>query len=780
MATNSFQEFLEGAEDVDGVRLNWNLWPMSKVEAAKIVLPLGCLYTPLKESTTRPLKPVDYDPLLCTRSQCRAVLNPFCNVDNKARIWTCAFCFNRNAFPALYNTIQDLQQLPEKQSSTLDYRLMRNPVSTPPIFLYVVDTCVDEEELMSLKSSIQASFAALPQNALIGLITYDRIVSLWELNTPWMKSFVFQGSKDYTAKQIQEWLGITVSNVAIHPQATHPGGHPRMPPGQQAGMTNLPKNNTSKFLQPVSECASFLTDILDQLKRDQWPTPQGKRSLRSTGAALSIAVSFLEITYPNSGARIMNFIGGPCTFGPGMIIDDDLKNTIRSHHDIESDHAKYMKKAVKHFQSLATRADTNGHTIDIYSCCLDQTGLHEMKCCANLTGGHIIMGDTFDSSLFKTSFQRVFDKNADGNLKMAFNAILDVKTTRELKISGAIGPCVSLGTRNQYVSDTEIGVGGTSQWKFCSLTPNMTTAIYFDVVASASQTGGAQASQGCIQFINQYQSSDGYQHIRVTTISRNMGTNDYAFDQEAAAVLLARLACHRAEVESNGPDVLRWLDRNLIRLCQRFGEFHKDSPDSFRLPPNFTMFPQFMFHLRRSQFIQVFNNSPDETSFYRHSLLRGDCYNSLIMIQPMLVSYSFYEAPHAALLDTSSIQPDRILLMDTFFHIVIFHGQSIAEWRKAGYQNQEGYESFKMLLDAPINDANELMMNRFPLPRYIVCDQHSSQARFLLSKVNPSSTHNTPSGYYGDGATAPVLTDDVSLQTFMEHLKKLVVTSGAT
>jgi protein transport protein SEC23 len=25
-----------------------------------------------------------------------------------------------------------------------------------------------------------------------------------------------------------------------------------------------------------------------------------------------------------------------------------------------------------------------------------------------------------------------------------------------------------------------------------------------------------------------------------------------------------------------------------------------------------------MFHLRRSQFLQVFNNSPDETAFYRY------------------------------------------------------------------------------------------------------------------------------------------------------------------
>jgi protein transport protein SEC23 len=90
------------------------------------------------------------------------------------------------------------------------------------------------------------------------------------------------------------------------------------------------------------------------------------------------------------------------------------------------------------------------------------------------------------------------------------------------------------------------------------------------------------------------------------------------FDQECAAVLMARLAVFRAESASDeGSDVLRWVDRMLIRLCQKFGEFNKDDTQSFRLAENFTLYPQFMFHLRRSQFLQVFNNSPDETTFYR-------------------------------------------------------------------------------------------------------------------------------------------------------------------
>lgn len=59
--------------------------------------------------------------------------------------------------------------------------------------------------------------------------------------------------------------------------------------------------------------------------------------------------------------------------------------------------------------------------------------------------------------------------------------------------------------------------------------------------------------------------------------------------------------------------------------------------------------------------------------------------------------------------------------------------------------------------------------------RYIVCDQHKSQARFLMAKLNPSITHHT--GEVGLSGQA-MLTDDVSLRVFMEHLMKLAVQSG--
>jgi protein transport protein SEC23 len=62
------------------------------------------------------------------------------------------------------------------------------------------------------------------------------------------------------------------------------------------------------------------------------------------------------------------------------------------------------------------------------------------------------------------------------------------------------------------------------------------------------------------------------------------------FDQEAACVMMARLGCLRAENEES-IEVLKWLDRTLIRLVCKFAEYKKDDPNSFRLSKEFSLYP---------------------------------------------------------------------------------------------------------------------------------------------------------------------------------------------
>ncbi|TPX32373.1 hypothetical protein SmJEL517_g04553 [Synchytrium microbalum] len=747
-----------------------------------MVVPIAALYTPLKEREG--ILPVQAEPVTC-KPPCRAVLNPYCQIDVRGKLWICPFCLQRNQFPPHYKDISNNYLPPELlgQYTTIEYVLLSRPPAQPPIFVYVVDTCLDESDLKALKDSLVVSLSLLPPQALVGLITYGTMAQVHELGySECPKSYVFRGSKEYSSKQIQDMLGMG-GMTAARPQPNVRPGQPGAPPGTVGA---------SRFLLPVAQCEFQLTAILEQLQRDPWPVASDRRPLRCTGVALSVALGLLESSFQQAGARIMLFSGGACTEGPGLIVGPELREPIRTHHDLDKDTAKHAKKASKFYEALSKRAADKGFIVDVFVGSLDQIGLMEIKSLPNYTNGVMVLSDAFHMTIFKESFIRMFTKDADGALTMGFNALLDVQTTRELKVCGLIGPATSANKKGPVVGETEIGIAGTSAWKLCGITPKTSVAIYFEV-ASPQQATIQPGSRGLIQFTTSYQHANGQYRLRVTTIARNWtdpNSNEIpqSFDQEAAAVLMARIGTFKAEID-DGPDVLRWLDRMLIRLCQKFADYRKDDPSSFRLSENFLIYPQFMFHLRRSQFLQVFNNSPDETAYYRHCLNKEDLNNSLIMIQPTLMSYSFTGPPQPVLLDSISIKPDVILLLDTFFQILIWHGETIVAWRKARYQELPDYANFKDLLEAPNTDARDLLAERFPIPRFVVTDAKGSQARFLLFKVNPSTTHTTAAaanfGGYGAAGGAnqqqgqAIPTDDVSLQVFMEHLRKLAVQNSS-
>lgn len=56
--------------------------------------------------------------------------------------------------------------------------------------------------------------------------------------------------------------------------------------------------------------------------------------------------------------------------------------------------------------------------------------------------------------------------------------------------------------------------------------------------------------------------------------------------------------------------------------------------------------------------LQVFNNTPDETAFYRLTLEREGVQASMLMIQPTLTSFTFEGPPQPVLLDVASMRSD--------------------------------------------------------------------------------------------------------------------------
>lgn len=86
-------------------------------------------------------------------------------------------------------------------------------------------------------------------------------------------------------------------------------------------------------------------------------------------------------------------------------------------------------RSIQFYEGLANRAAQNRHVVDIYSCSLNQTGLHEMRYLPTYTGGHMVMGDNFTSNLFKDTYRRAFDTENGNILPMGFAAQMEVKVS---------------------------------------------------------------------------------------------------------------------------------------------------------------------------------------------------------------------------------------------------------------------------------------------------------------------------------------------------------------
>lgn len=646
-------------------------------------------------------------------------------------------------------------------STTVEY-ILKGP-KVLPAFLFVVDTCLSPEDLKALKDSLLQIVDLLPSASYVGLVSYGHHVQVHELAGPGVanprvaRSFAFSGEHEITARDVHLTLGV----------------------GTQIAGQRIQANPQNNFVVPLNKCQAVLETLIENLAPDAFPVPKDHRPLRATGAAINVAAALLENTFAGLGGRIMMFMGGAATIGPGLVVGTELKEAVRTHNELRKEAAPRMHAATRFYENLAERIANNSHAVDLFSCSLNQTGLLEMRKLCTDTGGVMILADGFDAPVFQKSLLKMFEKDAKGHLRMGFAATMDVHVTSPVRAAGLIGPATALPDK-AVVSDNPIGIGGNS-WRLCAFDPQTTYAVFFDLAQVKESGKGAPMNTGdrrlVTQFQTNYQHASGLKVIRVTTIAHTWSTNPShqalipGIDQECAAAVMARLAVYKNERQDTDP--LSFLDQHLIKFMKRFGQYRKGDITSFASPPQLSLYSQFMYYFRRGPLIQVFNNSPDETVFFRYCLSKEVTNNILIMMQPSLDSYVLDADPEPVFLSAASVTPNNILLLDTFFHIVVHTGSNIAAWRKAGYHLQPDYENLAELITTPKLDAENLMADRMPLPIYVDCDQGTSQARFLIASVDPTITHMT-AATPGDAAGQMILTEDASLQVFIDKLTQIV------
>lgn len=342
--------------------------------------------------------------------------------------------------------------------------------------MFVVDTCLDEDELVHLRDALQQTLNLLPEDALVGLVTFGTLVQVHELGfSDCPKAYVFRGEKEYSSQKVQDMLGISPSNR---------GGPGSVPGGMGGGGGRQPA--LGKFLLPVGECTFALEQVLEDLQRDPWPCQPDERVQRCTGTAVSVAISLLEaaMPVPKQGSRVMLFIAGPPTVGAGAIVGRSKKESIRSHLDLQKGQVPMYKPSMDFFKCLSDRCINNSIVVDVFACSLDQVGTLEIRGLVARSGGLVVLADKFGQSVFRESLRRAFERspadsnpsidpaaeiggaessnngnNSSNQLQMGFGGHIEVIHSREFKIAGAIGPVASMKKAGPGVAETEVGVG---------------------------------------------------------------------------------------------------------------------------------------------------------------------------------------------------------------------------------------------------------------------------------------------------------------------------------
>jgi hypothetical protein len=176
-------------------------------------------------------------------------------IDVRGKLWICPFCLQRNAFPPHYKDISNTN-LPAEllpKYTTIEYTLSR-PAPVPPIFLFVVDTCLDEEDLKALRDALVLSLSLLPAHALVGLITYGTMVRcLVTISSTRVMYFVDPSTRARLCRVLQVLR--LPGRKRVHAQADPRHAQPLL--GQPRGPTSRPAGPTSVVWRRTVPASNF-------------------------------------------------------------------------------------------------------------------------------------------------------------------------------------------------------------------------------------------------------------------------------------------------------------------------------------------------------------------------------------------------------------------------------------------------------------------------------------------------------------------------------------------
>jgi protein transport protein SEC23 len=431
-------------------------------------------------------------------------------------------------------------------------------------------------------------------------------------------------------------------------------------------------------------------------------------------------------------------------------------------------------------------------TFDTFAGSIEQVGLTEMKMLVQGTMGNFYTYENWQAKLFGKDIINSLEINT-------INNTLTVATSVNLKVSHLLGGGYSLPSSfaleerghdayHENISDhktrfdpTMSKTNFTNKWKFSQLNLHDTLAVYFqvDTEKSWSELNSKSPKDVHVQFqLTYWDIPAKCWKLKVVTIqkpttyslpfSAGKGGNILrenellkSFNQKAWIVLLARLLVTKLTGDLNHPKtVSELIDDCLTRLLYFFGGVsfkvnniaeYSHNPylrlnQIYKINENFHLLPSLVYNLRKNpQLLQIFNSSPDGTTFYHNWFIKSDMKTSLTMIEPQL--YKLKDSQSEPIpLDNGclSLPPQTWLVLDNVFLTVIYlllDKQMTGKLKLHSSHNEDLLENHEFT--EPLTFMKTLTKDRSREGKIIITQTNHSQARYLTSRLNPAENDLT-------------------------------------
>ncbi|XP_076924693.1 protein transport protein SEC23 A-like isoform X2 [Bidens hawaiensis] len=654
-------------------------------------LGFGALVSPGREVLQGP-QIIQRDPQRC--QNCGAYANLYCNILLGSGQWQCVICGNLNSSEGRYiaSTKEELLNLPELAFPMVDFVQTGNrrpgyiPVSdsrmSAPIVL-VIDDCLDEPHLQHLQSSLHAFVDSLPPTTRIGVVTYGKTVSVYDIS---------EGS---------------VASADLLPGRVSPN---------QESLKQL-VYGTGIYLSPIHASLPVVHSIFSSLRPYNLNVPEASRN-RCMGAAIEVALAIIQgpsaemsqgvVKKPGGSSRIIVCAGGPNTYGPGSV----------PHSFSHPNYAHMEKTALKWMENLGREAHKRNTLIDILCAGTCPVRVPVLQPLVKASGGILILHDDFGEA-FGVNLQRASTRAAGSH------GLMEIRCSDDVTVSQVIGPGEEARTDNSeaFKNDNSVSI------QMLSVEETQSFAVSLETHGNI-KTDFVYLQFG-ILFLNLYQADiTRVITVRLPTVD-SVSSYLESVQDEVAAVLIAKRSLLRAKTGQDAIDVRATIDERIKDITNKFGS---QMPKSklYQFPKELANMPEILFHLRRGPLLGSIVGHEDERSVLRDIFLNASFDLSLRMVAPRCLMHreggTFEELPAHDL----AMQSDAAVVLD--------HGTDVFIWLGAELAAQEGRSAAALAACRTL--AEELTDTRFPAPRILAFKEGSSQARYFVSRLIPA--HKDP------------------------------------